>query len=147
MIRFVDIRGQDIGHRFAFWNTVTAEFCTFAGSQAWDDADEFAADFRAAGGSFSDGVRVAGVERFTSLMPAWASQPATEDELMSPDDDVAAQAPAAEPLTDEQIVNDGLMMCSTKALDNCADAFEAGVKFAERAHGIAALAPTAKEQP
>lgn len=39
-------------------------------------------------------------------------------------------------LTEEQIVNDGLMMCPASKLDNCADAFEAGVKFAERAHGI-----------
>jgi hypothetical protein len=49
-----------------------------------------------------------------------------------------AQAPAAEPLTDEQITMDGLMMCPTKTLDNCADAFEAGVRYAERAHGIGA---------
>lgn len=55
-----------------------------------------------------------------------------------------AAAPAWQPgapLTEQQIVNDGLMMCPTKLLDNCADAFEAGVKFAERAHGIQAQAP------
>lgn len=48
----------------------------------------------------------------------------------------ALQFPAPAPLTEEQIVHDGLMMCPTKLLDNCADAFEAGVKFAELAHGI-----------
>ena len=53
--------------------------------------------------------------------------------------------PVREPLTDEQIVNDGLMMCPMKLLDSCADAFEAGVKYAERAHGIGAAAGGAKE--
>lgn len=46
-----------------------------------------------------------------------------------------AQAGAV-PLTDEQITIDGLMMTPNSVLQNCADAFEAGARFAERHHGI-----------
>jgi len=60
-----------------------------------------------------------------------------------------AQAPAAEPLTDDQVWASWL--CMPVAADGENDSMEARiVRFAraiERAHGIGALAPTAKEQP
>lgn len=46
------------------------------------------------------------------------------------------QAADVQPLTEEQITMDGLMMTPNDVLENCADAFVAGVRFAERAHGI-----------
>lgn len=42
------------------------------------------------------------------------------------------------PLTEEAILMEGLMMTPSKVLDNCGDAFTAGVRYAERAHGIGA---------
>jgi len=43
---------------------------------------------------------------------------------------------ARQPLTEERIVMDGLMMLPTADAKDCAKSFEAGVRFAERAHGI-----------
>ena len=82
MIRFVDIRGQGTGSRFAFWDTTRSEFCKFNGEQAWDDATDFAEAFNLAGGQFADMVRVSGIERFTGLMPDWTATPmGADDEL------------------------------------------------------------------
>jgi hypothetical protein len=50
----------------------------------------------------------------------------------------AAGAGNRESLTEERIVLDGLMSCPTALLSDCTKAFEAGVRFAEAAHGIAA---------
>jgi hypothetical protein len=50
----------------------------------------------------------------------------------------AVGAGSREPLTAVQILMDGLMMCPTAMLKDCTKAFEAGARFAERAHGIAA---------
>lgn len=36
MIRFIDLRGQDTGYRFAFWDTVKDQFMTVNNDQAWD---------------------------------------------------------------------------------------------------------------
>jgi hypothetical protein len=43
---------------------------------------------------------------------------------------------ARQPLNEERIVMDGLMMLPTADAKDCAKSFEAGVRFAERAHGI-----------
>lgn len=40
------------------------------------------------------------------------------------------------PLTEDQIVMDGLMMLPNEDAKDCAKSFTAGVRFAERAHGI-----------
>ena len=40
-----------------------------------------------------------------------------------------------EPLSEQDVLG-GLMATTNSVLENCADAFEAGVRFAERAHGI-----------
>lgn len=75
MIRFVDIRGQGTGYRFAFWDTTRDSFCEFGGDQAWESAADFAEAFNLDGGKFADMVRVSGIDRFTDLMPDWAKQP------------------------------------------------------------------------
>jgi hypothetical protein len=50
---------------------------------------------------------------------------------------VYAHPPAKRvPLTEEQIVMDGLMMLPNEDAKDCAKSFTAGVRFAERAHGI-----------
>ena len=64
----------------------------------------------------------------------------TEDGLNGLIDEVLAkwgtpQPVVRQPLT-EQDTLDGLMMTPNATLENCADAFEAGVRFAEREHGI-----------
>ena len=56
---------------------------------------------------------------------------------------VPASPPARQPLTEEQIVMDGLMMLPSADAQDCATAFIAGVRFAERRHGI--TAPSASE--
>lgn len=50
--------------------------------------------------------------------------------------------PGTAPLSDEQIVMDGLMMVPTTVCGDMPAVFEAGVRFAERAHGIGPTTPT-----
>jgi hypothetical protein len=64
MIRFVDIRGQGTGHRFAFWNTVTDAFICIDTEYAWDSWDEFAT---VAEGNVD-------VRRFGTLCPKWVHE-------------------------------------------------------------------------
>ncbi len=80
MIRFVDIRGQATGYRFAFWDTTRNSFCEFSGEQAWESAADFTEAFNSAGGTFADMVRVSGLDRFTGLMPDWTTKRMGEDE-------------------------------------------------------------------
>ena len=42
MIRFIDIRNQGTGSRFAFWSTVTDQFLEIAGEMAWESLDDLA---------------------------------------------------------------------------------------------------------
>ena len=62
MIRFIDIRNQGTGYRFAFWNTVTDEFISVSTESAWDSWDEFA--------EIADGV--IDIKRFKAVCPKWA---------------------------------------------------------------------------
>ena len=80
MIRFVDIRAQGTGYRFAFWDTTRDNFCEFSGEQAWKSATDFAESFNLAGGKFADMVSVSGIGRFTGLMPDWTATPMGEDD-------------------------------------------------------------------
>jgi len=41
MIRFIDIRNQGTGNRFAFYDTVTDEFLKIGGEMAWVNLEEF----------------------------------------------------------------------------------------------------------
>ena len=63
MVRFVDLRGQDIGYRFAFWSTCPDRFLCYQEQQAWDTFEEFEKIFIG-----SD------LERFRSLCPDWVFQ-------------------------------------------------------------------------
>ena len=72
MIRFIDLRHheRDIGERFAWWCTITDQFITRGGEQAWTTMAEFRE-------SFLDG-RPASIHRpigrFEALAPEWAFQ-------------------------------------------------------------------------
>lgn len=85
MIRFVDLRGQSTGYRFAFWCTVHDRFVTFAGEQAWDTEDDFIASYQCSAKKFPLSQPLS---RFLNLMPSWASKdPENESqhEGLSPD--------------------------------------------------------------
>lgn len=41
MIRFIDLREQNIGAKFAFFDTITNRFITYDGNAAWDDWPDF----------------------------------------------------------------------------------------------------------
>lgn len=44
MIRFIDLRGQGTGERFAFWDTVVDNFFSFNGESAWTNWRELQRD-------------------------------------------------------------------------------------------------------
>lgn len=80
MIRFIDLRAQSTGHRFAFWDTVTDRFVEFSGSQAWETLDEFRGDYATSRGD--EKSRYPELSRFEQLCPPWATAPVTDlDEL------------------------------------------------------------------
>lgn len=74
MIRFVDLRDQDIGARFAFYNTI---------SDTWIEAEDLGTcwqtwpEFRAA---YSNIWNADFLDRLEGLTPAWAHRP--EDEKL-----------------------------------------------------------------
>lgn len=68
MKRFIDLRGQHTGHRFAWWCTVRDCFEPFGGDEAWDTWDEFAE-------SVSLSSVPVPLERYRGLCPAWAFEP------------------------------------------------------------------------
>ena len=77
MIRFIDIRKQGTGYRFAFWDTVTDSFIGIGTDQAWDDE----ADLRDTLAAYPrpSGFR----ERLLRLCPDWVFDPnlQTEEDL------------------------------------------------------------------
>lgn len=62
MIRFIDMRGQDVPFRFAYFDTVTDLFTTANGTIGWDTF----ADFEEDADPGTD------VERFRRVTPEWA---------------------------------------------------------------------------
>ena len=75
MKRFIDLRGQDTGFRFAWYDTCTDEFERFNGNQAWDDMAEFGFDF--AVDRKSDKAQL---ERYCGLALPWAFESSPDDE-------------------------------------------------------------------
>lgn len=71
MIRFVDLRRQGLGERFAFWNTVTDQFVSPKGDQAWSTWAEFEEAWR----------DEANISRFKGLCPSWAFEDEEDDVL------------------------------------------------------------------
>jgi hypothetical protein len=66
VIRFIDLRRSDTGHRFAFFDTVTDRFVTICGEQAWADAGDLWQICRMMG------VADAYQQRLRRQMPKWA---------------------------------------------------------------------------
>ncbi len=75
MIRFVDLRGQDIGsYQFAFWDTVTDKFITVGSDQAWRSIADL-----------EEGAKMTDKEgllpRLKGLCPDWASDPGEQRQI------------------------------------------------------------------
>lgn len=45
MRRFIDLRGQETGYLFAWYDTIIEEFECFNGNQAWNSWDDFEIDY------------------------------------------------------------------------------------------------------
>ncbi len=65
MIRFIDLRGQGTGYKFAFWDTVVDEFIALGPDEAWDDIYDLTEAGRMAN---YDVIRMV---RMVNLCPAW----------------------------------------------------------------------------
>ena len=63
MIRFIDIRNQGTGERFAFWNTITDRFIILYNHVAWTSFDEFKNEYQS--------MDAYNIGRFRSLCPEW----------------------------------------------------------------------------
>ena len=71
MIRFIDLRGQATGFRFAFWTTITDQFINIGSDWAWDSLEDLEESGRL--------VEV-NVDRMKNLCPDWTlSEPAKEE--------------------------------------------------------------------
>ncbi len=69
MIRFIDVRGQGICNRFAFWDTITGKFVEIDNEQAWDNWN----DFIEVAKSYDD------IGRFKKLCPQWVFNNGEDD--------------------------------------------------------------------
>lgn len=81
MIRFVDLRYQGIGYRFAFWDTVTNSFMELCGSQAWETFGEFEDELREESANLKVETSTL-LERCKSLCPSWALRDSDNEEEM-----------------------------------------------------------------
>jgi hypothetical protein len=84
VIRFVDIRNQGTGRRFAFWDTISDQFLTFSGEQAWDTWEELEDSVTEQSGRLSFGGvladrRTALLGRLRGLCPPWAFDGGEDD--------------------------------------------------------------------
>lgn len=68
MIRFIDLRGQETGARFAFFDTVTDSFIGPPSWQTWDTEAELRIDLQGD----------PRLERMAGLLPDWARVPEAE---------------------------------------------------------------------
>lgn len=80
MIRFVDLRYQGVGARFAFWDTVRDRFEIWLGFQAWDTWAAFESDCVLGFPREGESVKTA-LARRRALCPPWAFEPPTDEEL------------------------------------------------------------------
>lgn len=72
MKRFVDVRGQHIGERFAWWDTCQDKFESFRGEYAFETWSDFVAVY--------DGNDI---DRYRGLCPSWVFSSAKDE-----DDDI-----------------------------------------------------------
>lgn len=70
MIRFVDIRGQGIGSRFSFYDTIESDYINIDNCVAWDNWDQF---LEWAEGEYID------FDRFKKLCPVWVFDGGEDD--------------------------------------------------------------------
>ena len=76
MKRFIDLRGQDTGYRFAWYDTIVDEFESVAGYEAWDAWEDFVDSATVAEWHTSN------LDRYRKLCPAWVfKEPPEEDPL------------------------------------------------------------------
>lgn len=68
MKRFIDLRGQGTGARFAWWDTGVDHFESHSDQQAWITWEDFRADY--------DGNEA---DRYRSLCPPWVFLPCSDD--------------------------------------------------------------------
>ncbi len=71
MMRFIDLRGQDVGARFAFFDTVADSFVGAKGYQTWSTEDELRLDIA------DDQL----FDRLAALLPDWVAVPPTEEDV------------------------------------------------------------------
>jgi len=71
MKRFIDLRGQGTGNRFAWFDTIRDVFEEWSGFCAWDTWNEFVYDYSAGGGL--------DVDRYRGLCPKWVFEPGEDD--------------------------------------------------------------------
>lgn len=68
MIRFIDLRGQNTGYEFAFWDTVTDKFISIGNDQAWDSIDDLVE------GATLSSEKTHILDRLVNLCPDWAKE-------------------------------------------------------------------------
>jgi len=78
MKRFIDLRGQGTGMRFAWWDTAKDEFECFNHNYAWGFWGAFAYDYDAS----------SELLRYRELCPKWAFIEAEEDDDDEPDSNI-----------------------------------------------------------
>jgi hypothetical protein len=78
VIRFVDLRHQGTGNRFAFFDTGADVFFELDGNHAFQDWEGFLRRYHAA--PFGNDKKLLG--RLEGLCPEWVYQKPTEDELV-----------------------------------------------------------------
>jgi hypothetical protein len=71
MLRFIDIRGQGTGKRFAFFDTVTEHFLVTKSAQAWNEKEDLEKEQ-----SLSQEMK----DRLIALLPSWAEYLDEEDD-------------------------------------------------------------------
>lgn len=74
MIRFIDLRGQSTGGRFAFFDTITDRFVDIDGAQVWASRQDLE-------DTFDETVPDYQKNRLRGFLPAWASDEPTNEEL------------------------------------------------------------------
>lgn len=72
MIRFVDIRNQGTGYRFAFYCTITGKFIVIDEDQAWDDVSDLKE-------CCANSAEPIDIERLIKLCPDWAHNDSEDD--------------------------------------------------------------------
>jgi hypothetical protein len=77
MKRFIDLRGQDTGYRFAWWDTIVNEFESWATDRAWNTWADFAESAAIACGG-ADRVDADDLDRYRRLCPAWVFEESGE---------------------------------------------------------------------